>query len=142
MNELHKYPNKITSNIELENIMKHQKLKHLNFRGVYSIDNIPNLSEMDVLISNNMPSDSVGEHWICLYKSPTGDKYIFDSYGRNSDEFKGGYKDVYRFNKKEYDLQHKNKIQFQQRISDNDCGYRCIIFIKMLDKYGDELLII
>lgn len=124
---VNKFPDKITDNIELEQIMKHLKPKRYTFKGVYSRDTIPrNLPKESSIIFNNLDSDTAGEHWLAMINSGKH-KYIYDSFGRPNNFFK--------FNGGQY-IQSDNKPE--QEKYEYDCGYRCIAWIMTCDKFGVE----
>jgi len=54
------------------------------YRGIYSIDNLPNItltSRPLVIVANTDPSSQPGQHWICMYFNE-GRCEFFDSFGR------------------------------------------------------------
>ena len=104
-----KYPNKETTNEQLEELAKKYKIK--NFKGVYSYDNIPriffnkNNNKKKTCIVNLDGSTEPGSHWIALYVDKDH-KLIYDSFAR---------------------LYHDDKPEQDKR--ESNCGYRCVAFL-------------
>jgi len=115
--------------------MKKHKLKNYKFLGVFSRDEIPELHKLECCIFNNKNRNEEGEHWLCLYKAPSGVRYVFDSFGRDKSMFgfSNNIRNAYRFTYKEILEQNKNDTPVEQKISEENCGYRCIVFLRELD---------
>ena len=122
------YPDKITTNVELDNIMKSYNLQRYKFIGVYSRDTIPKrMRQNTALIFNNEDSNESGEHWLC-YAKDSKNTYIYDSFGRPNKYFDFG---------KKYIQTHPDA---EQDISQNNCGFRCISFLVCCEIFTVEIV--
>jgi len=96
------------------------------------------------MIINNMPRKHGGEHWVaCCKKSGSEDLYVFDSFGRPTEDLipslKGNGSGSRRLPRTIVDADYdKDQTQNQK-----DCGARCIAWIKLFDEHGaDSALLI
>lgn len=106
--------------------MKSVNLKNLIFEGIYARDTLPgSFSNNHCCIFNNHDSNTAGEHWLSLIKS-NNKIYIYDSFGRPNDHFKLP---------REYKQSEKSP---EQLITENNCGYRCIAYIIVFDRFGRD----
>jgi hypothetical protein len=98
------------------------------YNGTYSSDTLPNLThDKPYSIINVDTSKQPGSHWIAIAKYKT--KYlVFDSFGRKTKTLVNSMYKKYNPIDTDYD---KN-----QKRSENDCGQRCISFLRVFDKYG------
>lgn len=111
--------NKVTNNIQLHKLSK--QLFKTRFKGVYPFDKIPKLKQNQSCIFNLDKHTEPGSHWCALYKSPTN-YLVYDSFSRKV--LKG----------KKYlnsDLSDK-----EQKVSEDNCGQRCIAWLMILYKHG------
>jgi hypothetical protein len=114
----------------LENIG--DKLLFYKFRGVYASDKIPQLNDIKpYCILNLDKSNEPGSHWIALAKKKDKNEcLVYDSFGRNYKKiisplgFSGNGR-IYNTDK-----------DAEQKISEQNCGARCLAFLVFFDKYG------
>lgn len=110
-----------------------KKLLGVKFKGVFPSDKIPKLNDLaPYSIINLDRSDQPGSHWISLAK--IGDNTIvYDSFGRD-------YKKIIPSLKFSGNERIKNTDRDpEQRIEQTDCGARCLSWIMVLDKHGEDL---
>ena len=112
------FPKTISTDQQLDDLMKKYKLNNLNFLGVYARDKKPKLKKNDCIIFNTDNHDKQGEHWVALCNN-----YVYDSFGSIS---------IFKFNKK----YNKTDKKPEQKIFEENCGYRCIAWILCCDKFG------
>ena len=107
--------NSTTTNIQLDKYCKLVFGK--NYKGCFSLDNIPNLKNNQCCIFNLDKSHEPGSHWMGLYKSGKHN-IIYDSFGRKSKKLNVPLKN---YIDTEYDA--------EQKIIETNCGARCISFL-------------
>lgn len=112
-----------------------RKLFGIKFKGVFTSDKIPKLNDLSpYCILNLDKSYEGGSHWIALVKLP-GKKgaLIYDSFGRD-------YKKIIP----DLMLAGNGRIintddDSEQQIEETNCGQRCLAFIMVYDKNGEEM---
>lgn len=101
--------------------MAKQKLKYYKYLGTFARDNKPkNIKKNECYIYNTDPAGYPGQHWIAVCG-----KYSYDSFGKISP----------------YPIDNnfiKSDDEPEQKIYENNCGYRAISFILTSDIYGVE----
>lgn len=101
------------------------------FKGVFSLDRIPNVikNKPALLVVNTDKSNKPGSHWIAIYLSLKGKAEYFDSYGIKPmhDEF------IKFFKKQKLAKIIYNKIQLQNYFS-TVCGQYCCVFLLQRSK--------
>jgi len=117
--------NNITSNTELLDIIKYNKVK--NFNGVYPKDQMKKPLKDGFYIVNLDNSDGSGTHWCSLYKINNGFSLWWDSFGFPAPENIEDLLNKYEYNKKQI-----------QDIDSTSCGFYCIAFILFLQKKQDK----
>ena len=114
LNNLDNYP---MSNLEIDEILKHDK----NYVGTYSEDNVPILKNNQSTIINLQDSNQVGSHWVS-YKKIGNKIFYFDSYAVSF---------VNNIIKNQYPNQKFICNIFRiQSMDSNQCGRFCILFVK------------
>lgn len=126
-------PQHALSNIEIDDIMK-KKFPAIKYIGTFPINNIPVLQEINTcMIVNNKPISHGGEHWMGIYKG-LKDVYIYDSFGRDKDEYiNGGH--LTNQIKRWRDTDDKP----EQFIWQQNCGARTISWISTCHKFTPEI---
>ena len=121
--------NKTTYLSQLEGAGK--KLFGAKFKGVFPSDKIPRLNELaSYCILNLDRSTESGSHWIALVRVNDKKSIVYDSFGRN-------YKKIipnidYTGNGRIIN----SELDSEQKISESDCGARCLSFIMVYDRHG------
>jgi hypothetical protein len=106
----------------------------VKFKGVYPSDKLPKLNDLSpYCILNLDKSTEPGSHWIALAKIENGQSIVYDSFGRN-------YKKIipnlnYSGNGKIINTDDDS----EQKMTETNCGARCIAFLMVLDNYGTEM---
>lgn len=150
----------MTSNIQLENYMKHKKT-FAPFKGVFSSDKLPELKEKEPFcaIVNYDPSNKQGSHWcgIAYYNSTP---MWFDSYGMKPDADDIVLDDTTHFSKFLKKHSGGKEIKYNKRdfqaLESSTCGLWAVLFClyglpnetnkpwvyfkKQNQKYNDELV--
>ncbi|MCP4343532.1 MAG: hypothetical protein GY799_32815 [Desulfobulbaceae bacterium] len=105
------------------------------FHGVYPSDMIPKLTSVKPYsIINTDNSKKPGSHWVGVAFDPRDSSYlVYDSYGRKTSKL---IPDLKR--------QHGGRIvesknDAEQRLKENNCGQRCIAWLKCVDRFGYDL---
>jgi hypothetical protein len=109
----------------------------IKFRGVFPSDKIPILTNLKpYCILNLDKSTESGSHWVALAKNDNH-SILYDSFGRSPTfiipdlEFSGNGKII------------SDMDDSEQKITETDCGARCIAWLVFYDKYGaDNALLI
>lgn len=129
--ELHKH-NGTTYLSELQGHGKH--LFGVKFRGVFSSDKIPRLNDLQpYCILNLDKSNEPGSHWVALCKTRDGTCIFYDSFGRHHTriisnlELTGNGRII------------NTELDKEQRVSETNCGQRCLAFIKVLNMWGADV---
>ena len=111
-----------------------KKLFGVKFKGVYPSDKIPRLNDLQpYCILNLDKSNEPGSHWVALCKTEDRNCIFYDSFGRHYTriisnlELTGNGRIV------------NTELDKEQRISQTNCGQRCLAFIKVLDKWGSDV---
>ena len=103
-----------TSDIELNRYCKNAFGRR--FRGVYPIDQIPELKNKQSLIFNLDRADQSGSHWMALYRC--NDKnYVYDSFGRSSKKLNVPIRTI------------DTEDDAEQKVKESNCGQRCISWL-------------
>ena len=126
--------NTTTNNLELNKIGS--DLLGDRFMGVYSKDTIPWASLVDspgnCCIANVEIASDPGTHWIALYgPSDTRFPILYDSFGREFNEILTTTAD-YKMRRKEVTLTEGDP---EQRVSEKNCGQRCLAFLATCQKF-------
>jgi len=118
---------------QLEKVGK--KLFSVQFKGVYPSDKIPKLNDLaPYCILNLDKSKEPGSHWIALCKVKDRNECLFyDSFGRSHTEIMKNLKFSGNGRIKNTELDP------EQKILEQNCGQRCLAFIKMFHDYGPEV---
>lgn len=96
------------------------------FIGVFSRDTLPDIPNNHYAIVNNKKQSQEGEHWIALAHLD-GDLVAYDSFGRSSKKL---LNDVPITKDTDHDAEQKD--------SQNDCGNRCLAWLRVVYKMGKE----
>ena len=109
-----------------------KKLKIKNFRGIFMRDNLPpKINMIECGIVNLDSSNNNGTHWVCYHKNKAK-CYYFDSFGLDPPIELKNYLKV--------DIELST---FQiQKLNTHQCGYYCLLVLKLLDKYDFKDIII
>lgn len=134
---LHKkiYPligDKTTYLTELEGAGK--KLFGAKFKGVFPSDKIPKLNDLSkYCILNLDTSKEKGSHWIALARNSDEESIVYDSFGRDYKRIipNLNYSGNGRIKNTEKDA--------EQKILQTDCGARCLAFLMVFDKHGQDM---
>ena len=109
--------------LQIYNILK-KELGHV-FKGVYALDQVPNLKPRipAAYVFNTKPSASPGEHWVAVYIMANRKAVYFDSLG-----FQPRHTQIIMFLNK-----HAGKWTFSRKTIQNPftavCGQHCIVFL-------------
>lgn len=129
------YANQLTASIKFDNVSSRY------FRGVYSCDKLlsENFSQHQkcFVIVNTAPSNSMGLHWILLYKTSKSSKIIiFDSLAKKPEYYGACFmKSIHHFasfTKYPYNFVLSNKVI--QSDASKTCGIYCIYFAYELSR--------
>lgn len=111
------------------------KLLGVKFKGVYPSDRIPKLNDLSpYCILNLDTSKEPGSHWVAIAKNDKKDHtIIYDSFGRHN------YKIIpqLRFSGNGKIIDADRDVE--QRISETNCGARCIAWLCIYDKWGEDV---
>ena len=110
-----------------------KKLLRVKFKGVFPSDKIPKLNDLaPYCILNLDKSTEGGSHWIALVKTDSDDSIVYDSFGRDHKKIipSLNYSGNGRIKNTDRDS--------EQKISETDCGARCVAFLIFYDKYGKD----
>lgn len=120
----------IFSNFDINDILFNSKIKG-KFNGCFMHDLYePNIKPYTIINIDN--SSKMGTHWLGVFQD---DKilYVYDSFAR---------KNILRtFKKRMMSKGYKVVLcndQKDQKISEVDCGLRCLIWLLFINKYGFE----
>ncbi len=129
------------------------KLFQMNYVGTFPADKIPDIGKNrdgSVVVDNNVKKDSKlycilnldnsdepGSHWIAIgYDIPEtaseGKILVYDSFGRDTEDIIPSL--VQKFGDK---LETVDQ-DAEQKISEDDCGPRCLAFLYILDRVGSR----
>ena len=103
------------------------------YLGTYPSDDVPRLtSKSPYAIMNNKTVEEGGEHWVAVARDTRDGRYIvFDTFGRRtSDLLPSLYMSV---KTKDTD---PDKDQLEEM---KDCGARCIAWLLLLERHGEEV---
>lgn len=125
--------NKSTYLTDLENLCL--KLFKTEFMGVFPSDKIPKLNKIkNMCILNLDRSDQSGSHWVSLvYDYDEGKSMLYDSFGRKNSKI---------INKVNYSGNGRvidSELDPEQKISESNCGARCVAFLCVFHKYGFKI---
>lgn len=119
---------------QLEKVGK--KLFSVQFKGVYPSDKIPKLNDLaPYCILNLDKSKEPGSHWValCKVKDRKNECLFYDSFGRN-------YTEIIKNLKFSGNGRIKNtENDAEQKILEQNCGQRCLAWLKMCHDYGPEV---
>lgn len=110
-----------------------KKLFGVKFKGVYPSDKIPKLNDLSpYCILNLDSSEEPGSHWIALAKVGS-ETLVYDSFGRDYKRIipNLNYTGNGRIKNTERDA--------EQKVSETDCGARCIAWLMVVDNHGRRL---
>lgn len=115
-----------TDNFTLETQCK--KLFGKNFKGVFSADNIPKLTNAKNMCVYNLDKrGQTGSHWCSLWKDPkTGITYSYDSFARNLKKDRS-FKNMNKM--KRLLLKQAGDNESDQAIEESNCGARSIAWL-------------
>jgi hypothetical protein len=104
------------------------------FKGVYPSDKIPKLNELQPYSILNLDNSKMpGSHWIAVAYSPNDKSVsVYDSFGRKSSKIIPSLYKAFggRIIDSDYDKEQRN--------SEDNCGQRCISWLKIFDTYGKQ----
>jgi hypothetical protein len=96
------------------------------YKGCFPYDLMPKLKNNQCVIINIDDSTQSGTHWVGIYKKDNT-QYCYDSFGRN----------IVKIIPKLNQLIFKNSdLDAEQDVDEQDCGQRCISWLKVCNKYG------
>jgi len=102
-----------------------------NYRGTFSSDTLPKLSKArPYAIVNVDKSTQPGSHWVACCWLPHG-MLVYDSFGRKTSKLMSNVFKKYKTVDTDYDR--------EQKISEKNCGSRCISWLRMCDTYGTDI---
>ena len=104
------------------------------FLGVHMLDRIPRVLPEQCLIANTDLSSQPGEHWVAFYRSRDGKLYQYDSFGRAPARLMPGA--LKRAGGGIYGHVDRDA---EQRVSEENCGQRCLAWLVLAKNYGAEL---
>ena len=121
-----------------------------NFTGAHSSDTIPKLGINDdgskttnsninkfsrlYSIANLDDSTMPGSHWISIgFDVNTGNVRVYDSFGRKTSEIMPNLIKEYGKKLKMVD------DDAEQKLSEDDCGARCMAWLYVFDRYGSDV---
>ena len=112
-----------------------KKLFKKKFIGVFASDTVPhlknNMKHNQYCIFNVDKLGQAGSHWVATAKDIKSiDQYVFDSYGRQTQNLVPLFKPKYPIKDTDYDP--------DQTIEQIDCGLRCLAWLMLFDKKGWE----
>lgn len=109
-----------------------KKLLGVKFKGVYPSDKIPKLNDLSPYAVLNLDtSKEKGSHWVAIAKK-NNNTYLYDSFGRRDTQiipnlqFSGNGKII------------NTDDDAEQKITQYDCGARCLCFLVFFDKWGAD----
>ena len=102
-----------------------------SYRGTFSSDTLPKLSKArPYAIVNVDTSTQPGSHWVACCFIPGG-ILVYDSFGRKTKSLMKNIYKKYKTTDTDYDR--------EQKISEKNCGSRCIAWLRMCDIYGTNV---
>ena len=117
---------------QLEGVGK--KLLGVKFKGVFPSDKIPQLNDLSpYCILNLDKSGEPGSHWIALAKMRNGNTLFYDSFGRDGVKLIPNVR--YSGNGRIINTERDS----EQRVSQTNCGARCIGFLCIFDEWGEDV---
>ena len=132
-NNVYRFENKSNglSNFDIIKIAQHLKIP--NFRGIYMLDELPEVpkyKESGIVNFNN--SHEPGSHWVSFFKE--GDKRVyFDSYGQIiPSEVEKYLKTAYEYETDKPVIQRNTEIV--QEPNTKICGHLCLYVLDNLSK--------
>jgi hypothetical protein len=127
---LNKQNLKPLTNIDITIFLNKHKIK--KFRGVFMIDTLPKKSNnIECGIVNLDTSNNSGTHWVAYYKNKNK-SYYFDSFGVDPPGELKNYLNTEIISS-----------TFQiQKFNTNNCGYYCLLVLKLMEKYDYRDIII
>lgn len=109
---------------EIAKILNCNEYTNKYFKGVYSLDKIPNFKKRPaLLVINTDLSSEPGEHWVAIFLPKKGYPEFFDSYGRRPQK-----KEFLSFLIKNFKRYVYNKKRLQSSFS-AVCGQYCCVFL-------------
>ena len=111
-----------------------RKLFGVKFKGVFPSDKIPKLNDLSPYCILNLDSSKEkGSHWIALAKMDDDKTLVYDSFGRD-------YKRIIPDLNFSGNGRIKNtEKDAEQNILQTDCGARCLAFLMVYDKNGENM---
>lgn len=122
-----KYGNKETNTDQLTKIGK--KMFKMKFKGVFAADQIPLMKNKEYAIINLDDSDQGGSHWIAVIKEKNK-VLIYDSFGRRT------FKILPELIQSGNGVVLETENDAEQGDLEENCGQRCLVALKVYDKYG------
>ena len=102
----------------------------VKYKGTFPSDKIPRLNDLSpYCILNLDKSTEPGSHWVALAKHGN-DSILYDSFGRDNKKIIPNLR--YSGNGQIFNTDR----DVEQKIQEQNCGARCISFLKFLDTYG------
>lgn len=99
------------------------------FIGVFSSDKIPKLLKNQMAIINLDKSNNSGSHWVAIVKN-SKKIYLYDSFGRKV------HKILPSLLSSNNGVVIETEEDKEQEIDEENCGQRCLAFLKIFDKYN------
>ena len=101
---------------------------------MYPSDKIPKLNNLSpYCILNVDKSDETGSHWVAIVKMQNEKTLFYDSFGRDGVKLIPNIR--YSGNGKIINTDR----DIEQKISQQNCGARCLSFLCIYDKWGEDV---
>jgi hypothetical protein len=111
------------------------KLLGSKFKGVYASDRIPILDNNEYSIINVDKSGMNGSHWLSIAKY-NNKIYLYDSFGRDDEKILPSLK------KSKNGLVVDTDADVEQKITQLDCGARCLAWLVLFEYFGYDYAIL
>ena len=110
-----------------------KKLLGVKFKGVFPSDKIPKLNALSPYCILNLDSSKEsGSHWVALARCDDH-SVLYDSFGRKHQQIIPVLR--YSGNGRIIDTD----LDPEQKIEETNCGARCLAWLCIFDKYGEDI---
>ncbi len=122
---------KLGNSITDTKMLNHQgkKMFGKQYIGTFGSDQIPKLKSNDMIIVNNQTSKQEGEHWLAIVKTTDDNILIYDSFGRRHYKILPVLSQYGTYIK-------ESENDAEQHVKEDNCGQRCLAFLKVYKKLG------
>jgi hypothetical protein len=105
------------------------------YKGTYPADKIPSLRRKQMMIVNNEKSNESGEHWLAIIKNIDDTILIYDSFARKHFKILPSLAES-----TEHPIKNTERDAEQSK-SEQNCGARCMAFLKVFNELGYQYAI-